>query len=53
MFNIADIALVVEEHWSSANFLQESSKMQESSLHEILSADTAFLRSGQTSTLKE
>ncbi len=33
----------MEEHCSSANFFQESSKVNESSLHEIWNADTAFL----------
>ena len=34
-FEIGSYCFVMEEHWSSANFLQDSTKVEEISLHEI------------------
>ena len=45
------LPLVMEEHWSSANFVRESFKVKESSLHEIWHADTAFYLVGQIRTI--
>ncbi len=45
--NVVDTAFVMEEIWSSAKFLQESSKVKESSLHETEMQILRFYLMGQ------